>query len=463
MSPGLQSAILSLFDEQLMPDTSIVADGKEIRAHRAILVASSGFFREHFGAGGSDRMEVTLPYKAVRTLIRFLYFGNIVESGLGPEDALDLLISARDWGINVLTEEDVVDLIVPQLTTTNCLNVILHPELANRPKIAAEVCEFVGKKFFELLKVPTSKVNLLKIQKHYMLDVLKEICRNCEDAKQAEIGVNFCLEYAQIDNACDLLRDCKQWAWNGNDLETTKMRDPTKGMTTQNPTQNAPVTPSATMKPDMSEEEIFEALDVNKDGVVTKEEFTQFKKALEEVGYHYVKEWHIPNVKGALSGDPLCQLVVGDFFEWRVRVDSGDGKLRIVYEDVTPKHVKALCCRRFPAATFAWKVKFRGEEIFNDRPVFITFADKVSLHWSTTLSLDATQLTETDELSISVVMTENPLLSLVLYFLSTNVKDENYAEDILNRLPHIEYRCLSSFFIFRQASRPPSAAVTQPI
>merc|ERR1712199_13948 len=92
--------------------------------------------------------------------------------------------------------------------------------------------------------------------------------------------------------------------------------------------------------------------------------------------------------------------------------DGGEGKLRIVYEDVTAKHIKALCCRRFPAATFAWKVKFRGEEIFNDRPVFITFAERVSLHWSTTLSIDSAQLTEDDELSISVVMTENPLLSL---------------------------------------------------
>merc|ERR1711881_808255 len=97
-----------------------------------------------------------------------------------------------------------------------------------------------------------------------------------------------------------------------------------------------------------------------------------------------------------------------------------------------------------------------GEEIFNDRPVFITFAERVSLHWSTTLSLDSAQLTEDDELSISVTMTENPLLSLILYFLSSNVKNENYAEDILNRLPHIEYPCLSSYFIFGAPSRPPS-------
>jgi len=451
-----QAAILSLFDDQLMPDTSIIADGKEIRAHKAMLVACSGFFREHFGAGGSDRMEVALPYKAVRAMIRFLYFGKITESGLGPEDALDLLISARDWGIDVLTEEDVVDLIVPQLSNANCLNVILHKELDNRPMIAHGVCEYVGKHFFELLTTPTSKVNLLKIKKTYMLEVIKEVCRGCGEAKNAETLVNFCLEYSQIDNPCDLLRDCKQWAWNASETES-KMRDPAGGLVMA----SAPSSPKAApMKADMSEEEIFEALDVNKDGVVSKEEFTQFKKAMSEAQYHYVKEWHIPNLKSALGGEPLCQLVAGDLFEWRVRVDGGEGKLRIVYEDVSPKKGQAACCRRFPAATFAWKVKFRGEEIFNDRPVFITFAERVSLHWSTTLNLDASQLTEADDLSVSVVMTENPLLSLILYFLSANVKDEHYAEDILNRLPHIEYRCLSSFFIFRQASRPPTASLT---
>merc|ERR1712118_25481 len=191
----------------------------------------------------------------------------------------------------------------------------------------------------------------------------------------------------------------------------------------------------------------------NKDGVVSREEFTKFKQALKQAEFHYVKEWKIPGIKGALNGEPLCELVTGDLFEWSVRVDSGDGKLRIVYEDVTPKHIDATCCRRFPAATFAWKVKFRGEEIFNDRPVFITFAERVALHWSTTLSLDASKFTDDDDISISVVMTENPLLSLILYFLSSHVADSAYSEDILNRLPHIEYRCLSSFFIFRQVAQ----------
>jgi hypothetical protein len=303
---------------------------------------------------------------------------------------------------------------------------------------------------------------MLQIKKHYLLDVLKEVCRNCGEANHAETVVNFCLEYSQIDNACDLLRDCKQWAWNFDVDAPTKMRDP-KGEKTTKGDAGGPSPPGN--REGMSEEEIFDALDVNKDGVVSREEFTMFKKALQEAEFNYVREWRIPKLRDALNGEPITQLVAGDLFEWRVRVDNGpgDGKLRIVYEDVTAKQgKKSTCCRRFPAATFAWKVKFRGEEIFNDRPVFITFAEKVSLHWSTTLSLNSTQLTDDDDLSISVTMTENPLLSLILYFLSSNVKNESYAEDILNRLPHIEYRCLSSFFIFRQASRPASASMTQP-
>merc|ERR1719316_1590342 len=126
----------------------------------------------------------------------------------------------------------------------------------------------------------------------------------------------------------------------------TKMRDPKGAMEI---TGGGPQT-AAPVKADMSEEEMFEALDVNKDGVVSREEFTKFKKALTEMSYRYVTEWKIPNLKGALSGEPLCQLVTGDLFEWRVRVDGGEGKLRIVYEDVA---LLEICGSRQPDPSLA--------------------------------------------------------------------------------------------------------------
>jgi hypothetical protein len=463
-SPKIAGCILRLFDEQLMPDTSIVAGGKEIRAHRAILVSSSGFFREHFGAGGSEKIEVKEPYKAVRAFIRFLYFGSLVDSELGPEDALDLLGSARDYGIDVLTEEDAQGMIVPQLSLQNCLAVLHHQELLIRPKIAQGVCTFVGENFATLLKQPTSRMHLLNASKNYLIEILKVVCKRCGTQAAAAEVVTFVLEYAQMDNACDLLRDCKTWQWNTAPESLSKMRDPLEAMQTQKSDESPAAEKTGGDLTTMSEAEIFEMLDVNKDGSVSREEFAAFKATLQQMSsYRYVEEWVVPNVKSKLNGEPLCQLSCGEFFEWRVRIDNGqEGNLRIVYEDVNPKFPEAECCRRFPAATFAWKVKFRGEEIFTDRPVFITFADRVALHWSTTLGVDSSMLTDDDSLTVSVTMTENPLLSLILYFLSSNVKNESYAEDILNRLPHIEYRCLSSFFIFRQASRPQSADRTLP-
>lgn len=463
-APKIASCILKLFDEQLMPDTSIVAGGKEIRAHKAVLVATSGFFREHFRNGGSDKIEVKEPYKAVRALIRFLYFGSLAESDLGPEDGLDLLASSRDYGIDVMADDDVVDLIVPQLTLENCIPVLLHPELVNHAYVIRGVCEFTGTNFFKLIQRSTLRMQLLTIRKNFFIEVLKVICRSCDSEANADLVVQFCLEYFHIDNACDLLRDCKQWQWMEKLDVLTKMRNPKEVLKQSEPQQPQP---GFQFKEGMNEEEIFAMLDKNNDGVITKEEFQSLKQTMQTLAsYTYFTEWTIPNIKAALEGEPLCSLSCGEFFEWRVRVDNGaEGKLRIVYEDVIPKHASAVCCRRFPAATFAWKVKFRGEEIFNDRPVFITFAERVSLHWSTTLGLDSTLLTDDDELTISVTMTENPLLSLILYFLSSNVKNVDYAEDILNRLPHIEYRCLSSFFIFRHESRPQSATLgdTQPV
>jgi hypothetical protein len=460
-SPKIAECILRLFDEQLMPDTSIIAGGKEIRAHRAILVSSSMFFREHFGAGGSDRIEVKEPYKAVRALIRFLYFGSLADSELGPEDALDLLGSARDYGIEVLTEDDAEHFIVPQISVQNCLPVLHHQELTIRPKIAQGVCKFIGENFSTLLRSATSRMQLLNSKKTYIIEIIKVACKKLSTEAAAGETVQFVLEYAQMDNACDLLRECKTWQWNPAPDTLSKMRDPKEELQVQSPVASKPKAPN------VSEEEMFAALDINNDGMVSKEEFAAFKATLETMAptYKYVEQWTIPNIKSRLDGEPVCQLSCGEFFDWRVRVDNGqEGKLRIVYEDVSPKHEEAACCRRFPAATFAWKVNFRGEEIFTDRPVFITFADRVALHWSTTLGVDSAMLTPEDSLTISVVMTENPLLSLILYFLSAHVKDDSYAEDILNRLPHIEYRCLSSYFIFRQQSRPQSASLgrTQP-
>merc|ERR1712070_1169388 len=173
------------------------------------------------------------------------------------------------------------------------------------------------------------------------------------------------------------------------------------------------------------------------------------RESLEDNEFH--KEWQISNVKSLLTDNLPVRYVHGMYFDWCVRLDHGsEGKLRIVYESATETSPSAeLCLMRFPAAMFAWQVIYKGTNVFHERPVFICFPENVSLHWSTTLPVSAAELRDDDELRIMVNMAENPMLSLILYYFSADLKATVVSEDILNRLPHIEYRCLSSYSLVK--------------
>eukprot|EP00913_Durusdinium_trenchii_P017458 g16406.t2 len=89
----------------------------------------------------------------------------------------------------------------------------------------------------------------------------------------------------------------------------------------------------------------------------------------------------------------------------------------------------AKCIHRFPAAMFAWQVVYNGQSVFHEKPVFICFPENVRLHWSTTLPIAAADLTEDDNLEIMVQMSENPMLSLILYYFSADLKTTVAVED----------------------------------
>ena len=61
--------------------------------------------------------------------MRFCYFGDLRDSGLTPEEALDALQVAEDYGIEAFTPEAVVELVLNQMTLHNCLNLVMHPEI----------------------------------------------------------------------------------------------------------------------------------------------------------------------------------------------------------------------------------------------------------------------------------------------------------------------------------------------
>jgi len=394
----LQLNLLSSFEKGTLADVTIVAQGREIKAHKVILASQSEWFAQQFAAGGRTTIEVPQKYKVVKALIRFMYFGGVsASSDLGPDDGLDMMLLAEDFQIAALDAADIAPLILPRLTMQNSLQVLQHDGLQRHPTLQSAVCGFVGDNFLTMLQ--TMEEQLMQIPRNLLALVLKSASRHVLSDAEAERLVRFCLNHTQLDSACDLLRETKQWNW-GSD-EASILRAPPK-------------------------EEPFEG-----------------------------NEWLIEGVRATMESTP-ARIVVGTYFDWCIRLDYGaEGKLRIVYEsatpraDIAPSRPGPRCINRFPAAMFAWRVLYRGQDVFNEKPVFICFPENVSLHWSTTLPVSAAELSDDDDLRIMVNMAENPMLSLVLYYFSADLKTTVFSEDILNRLPHIEYRCLSSYSLVK--------------
>lgn len=388
----LQLNMLKIFDQGMLTDCTIVAQGRDIRAHKVVLSMQSEWFLNQFHTNPQQTtIEVPYKFKVIKALVRFMYFGGVQGADLGPEDGLDMLVLSEDLGMHALDGAELTTLIEPRLTTQNAISVLMHEGLQRHPAIQDAVTDFVGLNFMKMLS--SQEDQLLSIPRNLLAPVLKAATKTVASDGDTEKVVRFCLGHTQLETACDLLRETKQWNWGTE--EATMMRSPPKE------------------------------------------------------AEHTGPEWVIENVKAAMETTP-ARIIIGTFFDWCIRLDYGaEGKLRIVYESATPRGGDGSnrCINRFPAAMFAWRVLYRGQDVFNEKPVFICFPENVQLHWSTTLPVSAQELSDDDDLQILVNMAENPMLSLVLYYFSADMKATVISEDILNRLPHIEYRCLSSYSI----------------
>eukprot|EP00933_Yihiella_yeosuensis_P063893 TRINITY_DN67144_c0_g1_i1.p1 TRINITY_DN67144_c0_g1~~TRINITY_DN67144_c0_g1_i1.p1 ORF type:complete len:403 (-),score=79.83 TRINITY_DN67144_c0_g1_i1:196-1404(-) len=389
---GLQLNLLAFFEKGILPDVFVLAEGREIPCHKAVLAAQSEFFCQQFSANqAANSIQLDHKFKVVQTLIRFMYFGGLQIDGMSPCDGLDMLSLSEELGIKALQEDDILASVLPRLSPQNCIETLNHDALFRHPHLQDGVAAFVGDHFLQLMR--TDKDSLMRIPREHTAPVLRAACHHVGTDRDTEDVVKFCLGLSQMDSACDLLRETKSWNW-GTGVPTTL--------------RSAPGEPEASGP-----------------------------------------EWRINGVREAMENTP-ARIVVGQFFDWCIRLDYGaEGKLRLVYESATPREDQPRCINRFPAAMFAWRVLYKGQDVFNEKPVFICFPENVSLHWSTTLPVTAQELSDDDELQIMVEMAENPMISLVLYYFSADLKTTVFAEDILNRLPHIEYRCLSSYSLVK--------------
>jgi len=402
-NPKLQANMLRLFEDRAFADLTLEFPSEgamPIYCHRAVLAAHSEYFAAELSKGPSvtSLQFPKKPRRIMQQVVRFCYFGELDET-LTPLDALDVIGEARSQGITAMGPENVETLVLDQLSLHNCVKVLLHEELLHHALLYNGVCKYVGANFFEIIANPGLRDPMIrgKVPQELLIIILQIVAQYAVDAAQVEELVRFTTEWADLDSQCDLLKTSKQWLWTGAEPLLTPFR-----------------------KENLGQSEI---------------------------------EWKVTGAElreGDEDSEALTRYVVGEFFEWCVRLDvAPEGKVRLVYEstaDATGKNLPR-CINRFPAAAFAWQVVLHGEDKFHERPVFICFPEKVSLHWSTSIGVSLSELADTDELVINVCMTENPLVSLILYYFSSDLKNTVQTEDILNRLPHIEFRCVSSYHL----------------
>merc|ERR1712048_518647 len=105
---------------------------------------------------------------------------------------------------------------------------------------------------------------MLSIPKDILVSILRTACRYvASDADSARL-VQFSLRFVQLDSACDLLRETKQWNWGGEEVSVMR------SLPDETPSEGA--------------------------------------------------EWCISSINAAMETTP-GRIVIGDYFEWGVRLD----------------------------------------------------------------------------------------------------------------------------------------------
>jgi len=445
------------------PDVALVArGGHEVPAHGTVLAAQSSRLCQLLVAGG-QRIEVQHPVRVVQAFVRFLYMeGAAAFDGLAPKEALDLLKLGKEFEVDALQAEHVEALIHPPPpplrskrgrlrleeaekamppgqkslpgqsvspkdenaakglaggpTICDSVEALLHDHMEDHPKLLAGVCSNVGRHFLEALDV--ARPQLLALPQPTLLTLLKIAVCHVFTAQDAKRVIQFCMEYAKVESMCELLSETKRWPWG--------------------------------------------------DGATS-----EIRGSLEEG--HGMTEWDVHGVRAMLESSEGAppKYVDGQLFDWGFRLDWGASEqLRIVYEGAVPDEEdeandaprgRTPLAYRFPAATFAWRVFHGGQEVFHEKPIFICFPVNVPIHWSTNLPLKMADLDAKDNVRISVGVMENPMLSLILAHFSADIRGALASEDIFNSLPHIEYRCISSYMMVGPEGGPEAAhGATQP-
>ena len=133
----------------LFTDVTLVADGKEFKAHKVVLASQSQFYKTRFSSRWTDprtigytgdRVEMTdVPAVIMEAILSYMYTGKVANVG---KIAYQLLPVAEEYGL-VGLREMCEEALIKSLTSNTVISMLIHAAAHNAPDLKKACMEFI--------------------------------------------------------------------------------------------------------------------------------------------------------------------------------------------------------------------------------------------------------------------------------------------------------------------------------
>ena len=134
----------------LFTDVTLIADGKEFKAHKVVLASQSQFFKTRFsnrwtGPGtlslvAGDRVEMTdVPAVVMEAILSYMYTGNVADIG---KIGYQLLPVSEEYGLIGLRKM-CEKALIKSLMSTNAIDMLIHAAAHNAPDLKKGSMDFI--------------------------------------------------------------------------------------------------------------------------------------------------------------------------------------------------------------------------------------------------------------------------------------------------------------------------------